>query len=79
MNEYIQNEENILNNDILPNRFNEKYIIHTNSVINSNNDNEEESKEKKDYSKLKLTLSGVNLGIPIFKIGKYITVNKKKT
>ena len=78
MNEYIQNEENILNNDILPNRFNEKYIIHTNSVINSNNDNEEESKEKKDYSKLKLTLSSVNLGIPIFKIGKYITVNKKK-
>ena len=78
MNEYIKNEENILNNDILSNRFSEKYIIHTNPVINMNNDNEEESKEKKDYSKLKLTLSGVNLGIPIFKIGKYISINNKK-
>ena len=75
MNEYIKNEENILNNDILPNRFNEKYIVHTNSVIN--NDNEKETKEKKDYTKLKLTLSGVNLGIPIYKIGKYIHINKK--
>ena len=75
MNEYIKNEENILNNDILPNRFNEKYIVHTNSVIN--NDNEKETKEKKDYTKLKLTLSGVNLGFPIYKIGKYIHINKK--
>ena len=75
MNEYIKNEENILNNDILPNRFNEKYIVHINSVIN--NDNEKETKEKKDYTKLKLTLSGVNLGIPIYKIGKYIHINKK--
>ena len=74
--QYIKNE-NILNNDILPHRFNEKFVINTN--INTNIKNKEENIKDNNYSnhKFKLTLSGVNLGIPVYKIKRNSKFKKK--